>query len=37
MGADIAVEGGYVIAAARGGLKGARIDLPLFRWALPMF
>ena len=28
MGADIAVEGGYVIAAARGGLKGARIDLP---------
>jgi UDP-N-acetylglucosamine 1-carboxyvinyltransferase len=28
MGADIAVEGGYVNAAAPGGLKGARIDLP---------
>lgn len=28
MGADIAVEGGYVIAAARDGLKGARLDLP---------
>ncbi|HCQ82854.1 MAG TPA: UDP-N-acetylglucosamine 1-carboxyvinyltransferase [Rhodobiaceae bacterium] len=28
MGADISVEGGYVIAAAPGGLRGARIDLP---------
>ena len=29
MGADINVEGGYVNAAARGGLKGARVDFPL--------
>lgn len=28
MGADISIEGGYVIAAAPGGLRGARIDLP---------
>ena len=28
MGAEIEVEGGYVNASAKGGLKGARIDLP---------
>ncbi len=28
MGADISVEGGYVNATARGGLKGARVDFP---------
>ena len=28
MGAEIAVEGGYVNARAAGGLSGARIDLP---------
>lgn len=28
MGAEIAVEGGYVNATAKGGLRGARIDLP---------
>ena len=28
MGAEIAVEGGYVNATAKGGLKGARIDFP---------
>ena len=28
MGADIAVEGGYVNATAKGGLKGARVDFP---------
>ena len=28
MGADIQVEGGYVNATAKSGLKGARIDLP---------
>jgi UDP-N-acetylglucosamine 1-carboxyvinyltransferase len=28
MGADISVEGGYVNATAKGGLKGARVDFP---------
>ncbi len=28
LGVDIQVEGGYVNATAKGGLKGARIDLP---------
>ena len=28
MGADIAVEGGYVNATAKGGLRGARVDFP---------
>ncbi len=28
MGADIKVEGGYVNATAKGGLRGARIELP---------
>jgi UDP-N-acetylglucosamine 1-carboxyvinyltransferase len=28
LGADIAIDGGYVIATARGGLKGANIDFP---------
>ena len=28
MGAEIAVEGGYVNAKAKGGLKGARVDFP---------
>jgi UDP-N-acetylglucosamine 1-carboxyvinyltransferase len=28
MGADISVEGGYVNATAKGGLKGTRVDFP---------
>ena len=36
LGAGIAIDGGYVIAKAPGGLKGARSNFPRSRSAAPM-